>query len=71
MLEKYGLEFGDESPPLLQDILYIIPVPDGQPVEAAPLSGFAPSLCINRGACLLYTSPSPRDKRQSRMPSSA
>ena len=23
------------------------------------------------GACLLYTSPSPRDKRQSRMPSSA
>ena len=50
MLEKYGLEFGDESPPLLQDILYIIPVPDGQPVEAAPLSGFAPSLCINRGA---------------------
>ena len=27
---------------------------------------------INRNyACLLYTSPSPRDKRQSRMPSSA
>ena len=25
----------------------------------------------NCGACLLYTSPSPRDKRQSRMPSSA
>ena len=25
--------------------------------------------CI--GSCLLYTSPSPRDKRQSRMPSSA
>ena len=24
-----------------------------------------------RGPCLLYTSPSPRDKRQSRMPSSA
>ena len=23
------------------------------------------------GSCLLYTSPSPRDKRQSRMPSSA
>ena len=23
------------------------------------------------GTCLLYTSPSPRDKRQSRMPSSA
>ena len=26
------------------------------------------ALCMN---CLLYTSPSPRDKRQSRMPSSA
>ena len=26
-------------------------------------------LCLN--TCLLYTSPSPRDKRQSRMPSSA
>ena len=25
----------------------------------------------NKGYCLLYTSPSPRDKRQSRMPSSA
>ena len=25
----------------------------------------------DNGACLLYTSPSPRDKRQSRMPSSA
>ena len=28
--------------------------------------------CLETGkACLLYTSPSPRDKRQSRMPSSA
>ena len=26
---------------------------------------------LTRKACLLYTSPSPRDKRQSRMPSSA
>ena len=29
------------------------------------------SLNILAGTCLLYTSPSPRDKRQSRMPSSA
>ena len=30
------------------------------------------AVCIGREcACLLYTSPSPRDKRQSRMPSSA
>ena len=26
---------------------------------------------VDSDACLLYTSPSPRDKRQSRMPSSA
>ena len=26
---------------------------------------------MEQDACLLYTSPSPRDKRQSRMPSSA
>ena len=26
---------------------------------------------VRVGSCLLYTSPSPRDKRQSRMPSSA
>ena len=29
------------------------------------------SLTLPMGTCLLYTSPSPRDKRQSRMPSSA
>ena len=28
-------------------------------------------LLINAGICLLYTSPSPRDQRGSRMPSSA
>ena len=32
-------------------------------------SGF--NLCAPSTSCLLYTSPSPRDKRQSRMPSSA
>ena len=35
----------------------------GQPALVAALEEF--------NACLLYTSPSPRDKRQSRMPSSA
>ena len=29
------------------------------------------SIFCDLGGCLLYTSPSPRDKRQSRMPSSA
>ena len=31
----------------------------------------APVRAISNNPCLLYTSPSPRDKRQSRMPSSA
>ena len=30
-----------------------------------------PSISNTNNSCLLYTSPSPRDKRQSRMPSSA
>ena len=30
-----------------------------------------PGTAVNALTCLLYTSPSPRDKRQSRMPSSA
>ena len=32
---------------------------------------FADGELVDGGTCLLYTSPSPRDKRQSRMPSSA
>ena len=36
-------------------------------VDVAVLYGMGGTTCV----CLLYTSPSPRDKRQSRMPSSA
>ena len=35
------------------------------------LNGLGPAKYAQLQACLLYTSPSPRDKRQSRMPSSA
>ena len=35
------------------------------------LDSLQPQLAAYMGTCLLYTSPSPRDKRQSRMPSSA
>ena len=38
---------------------------------AMSLSGSLFLLSLFYGPCLLYTSPSPRDKRQSRMPSSA
>ena len=45
-------------------------------VKVVTLKEFKPGNAINFGienssGCLLYTSPSPRDKRQSRMPSSA
>ena len=41
-------------------------------MSAEGILSVAPDLLIGaHDACLLYTSPSPRDKRQSRMPSSA
>ena len=48
----------DGAPDNPGDILYRIPVRTGQKDN-------------HNRSCLLYTSPSPRDKRQSRMPSSA
>ena len=43
-----------------------IPTTNEDGIHVGGIVGFLRSL-----ACLLYTSPSPRDKRQSRMPSSA
>ena len=40
-------------------------------VPAQDVRLVASTTSLLAGACLLYTSPSPRDKRQSRMPSSA
>ena len=40
-------------------------------VVSSGVFGAIPFMDIPSKACLLYTSPSPRDKRQSRMPSSA
>ena len=34
-------------------------------------SGHPRECCYNKSNCLLYTSPSPRDRQKSRMPSSA
>ena len=39
-------------------------------IQRLVVLGFFTNVCIET-TCLLYTSPSPRDKRQSRMPSSA
>ena len=40
-------------------------------IDAPNQSGVSHNLFTQFNVCLLYTSPSPRDKRQSRMPSSA
>ena len=50
MSDKHGFELHGQRPPLLLDITYAVPVPDGLPIDAMPLSGFAPSLCFNYGA---------------------
>ena len=47
-----------------------IELPMRNPYLLQAKSGLARESAIH-GDCLLYTSPSPRDKRQSRMPSSA
>ena len=46
------------------EIAHAITAEHGKPFRQAQLE-------VIRGACLLYTSPSPRDQRGSRMPSSA
>ena len=43
--------------------------PETNKRDAKYVEGAEPGMIFN--TCLLYTSPSPRDKRQSRMPSSA
>ena len=44
---------------------------DGKEAADLPPAKRGLSMVFQSYACLLYTSPSPRDKRQSRMPSSA
>ena len=51
-------------------------VPLGEPLSGEPAFSISPAVAgigewINTSTCLLYTSPSPRDRQRSRMPSSA
>ena len=58
----------------LQDIQMLYQSVETIQVNPISILAFGNCLLITDGhhrACLLYTSPSPRDKRQSRMPSSA
>ena len=43
----------------------------GQKINKSPIQGISETLNIDYRTCLLYTSPSPRDRQKSRMPSSA
>ena len=52
-------------------ITYDYQAPNGSPEREGVLGDTAGLLVRLPDGCLLYTSPSPRDKRQSRMPSSA
>ena len=61
-IEVTGVPFGDI------DQLYLTAAQGG---EAPDLVRLSSDQLGEIGDCLLYTSPSPRDKRQSRMPSSA
>ena len=65
-IKNLNLNFGPQHP-AAHGVLRLILELDGEVVEKAdPHIGL-----LHRGTCLLYTSPSPRDRQKSRMPSSA
>ena len=51
--------------------LALLYAPDGACCSGTFTQSMTRAYCVDLCICLLYTSPSPRDKRQSRMPSSA
>ena len=75
-----ALALKDEPPPLVAgDLVQVEAVEAEEELGEAGEAGYeasvqpssAQNVVLKRLGCLLYTSPSPRDKRQSRMPSSA
>ena len=75
---RYGSTVGPEHfPNMVLDLQALLndtePVTPGlENAQAYPKVETPPELwMLGSSSCLLYTSPSPRDKRQSRMPSSA
>ena len=65
LVARVDFEFTEEYPNKAPTVKFL--TKSAAPTH--PSHGFQPLLCVL--TCLLYTSPSPRDKRQSRMPSSA
>ena len=66
IIEEWGIE--SLHPPQAEAIPSIL---SGKNTMLCIPTASGKSLVAYIGICLLYTSPSPRDKRQSRMPSSA
>ena len=66
---KTAIIFGFQNPSPIEDDISLLEVWQKLGVRFMQLSYNNQSLLAT--GCLLYTSPSPRDKRQSRMPSSA
>ena len=74
------LSFEDDEIPEQLDLEELVE-PENQPVESFEVASASPqfnaesqgsaSSASGAGSCLLYTSPSPRDRTRSRMPSSA
>ena len=53
------------------DVLFVMPSASGDEDESAVKIINASDVAVDTVSCLLYTSPSPRDRSVSRMPSSA
>ena len=78
---SYAIVFGKMLQSFAAEVLDMDPAPvfapskivthEGQGLTAVEKIFNANAVGVAVGTCLLYTSPSPRDKRQSRMPSSA
>ena len=72
VLDINDLHAGIDDTPILRGINLTIPSGEIHAIMGRNGSGKTTTANIIMGhPCLLYTSPSPRDKRQSRMPSSA
>ena len=64
-MARVDLEFSQDEKHLLQELCKNINVSDKEKAQIKNISGSLSEIC------LLYTSPSPRDRQKSRMPSSA
>ena len=68
--QRMNMEFPRETRALIEDVLKIGPV-DKEGIEDSLRSYYSDPTLTQLRICLLYTSPSPRDRQKSRMPSSA